>query len=171
MTKQELVDRFRVNHQELIDYVDSLTDESFLYSYDGKWTAGQQLSHIYLCLLPLSKILVSKEVILRKFGKINRETWDYDTVIGNYFKTSLKTLDRFLPEYIHPEQKRKLIADFQDIVLTIHQLLERFTEEELDSLVLPHPLLGNLTIREMFYLTTYHPTHHMEQARQNLDQR
>lgn len=32
------------------------------------------------------------------------------------------------------------------------------------------PLLGNLTIREMFYLMTYHATHHLRQIINNLEQ-
>lgn len=163
MTKQELIETFHKNHQELIDYVNSLTDDKFVCSNNGKWSAGQQLSHAYLCLLPFPKVLASKEFILQKFGKITRPTWDYNTVIENYFKTSLKAPGQFVPEPVSPEQKIKITADFQKILSTIQQLLNEFTDEELNSLVIPHPLLGNLTIREMFYLMTYHPIHHLRQ--------
>src|SRR5690554_638154 len=166
MTKQELIDAFVKNHQELIDYVNALTDEEFTFSYDGKWTAGQQLSHAYLCLLPLPKSLALKEYILQKFGKIDRLAWDYDTVMEQYMKTSRKAPERFLPEHIGPEQKTKLTADFQEILSAIQQSLDGFTEEDLDTFVLPHPILGNLTIREMFYLMTYHPIHHLKQTQQ-----
>lgn len=170
MTKQELIERFYRNHQQLIDYVNSLPDNEFLYSYNGKWTAGQQLSHAYLCVVPLSKILASKEAIVRKFGKIDRAVWNYDMVIENYIKTSLKAPERFLPEQINLEQKTNITADFQEILPIIQRLLNEFTEEELDTLVLPHPLLGNLTIREMFYLMTYHPIHHLKQIQQTFRQ-
>lgn len=170
MTKQELIERFYSNHQELIDYVNALTDDRFVYSSNGKWTAGQQLSHAYLCLLPFPKLLASKEFILRKFGRINRATWDYDTVIENYLKTSRKAPERFLPEQVSPEEKTKITADFQEILSTIQQALNEFADDELDSLILPHPLLGNLTIREMFYLMTYHPIHHLKQTQKNLHQ-
>lgn len=169
MTKQELIDAFVKNHQELIDFVNALTDEEFTFSYDAKWTAGQQLSHAYLCLLPLPKSLALKEHILQKFGKIDRPTWDYDTVMEHYMKTSRKAPERFLPEPIGPEQKTKLTADFQEILSTIQQALNGLTDEELDTFVLPHPLLGNLTIREMFYLMTYHPIHHLKQTQQGLN--
>jgi hypothetical protein len=34
-------------------------------------------------------------------------------------------------------------------------------ESELDSYILPHPILGKLTIREMLFFTLYHDTLHL----------
>lgn len=171
MTKRKLIETFYNNHQEMIDFVNSLTDEQFIYSHDGKWTAGQQFSHVYLTLLPFPKVLSSKDYIVQKFGKINRSTWDYNTVIENYFKTSLQAPQQYLPEQVSPEQKATITVDIQKVILSIQHLLDQYTDEELDSLVLPHPLLGNLTIREMFYLMTYHATHHLKQTVSNLEER
>lgn len=169
VTKKELIERFYKNHQELIAYVNSLPQDRFNFSNDGKWTAGQQLNHVYLCLLPFPKLLASKEIILQKFGKIDRTLWDYDTVIEKYFQTTRKTLERFLPEQaITSEQKIKITESFKEILLTIQQLLSGYTEDELNSLALPHPLLGSLTIREMFYLMTFHARHHLRQVEETL---
>jgi hypothetical protein len=41
--------------------------------------------------------------------------------------------------------------------------VNRFSESELDQLLLPHPLLGKLTLREMVYFTIYHAHHHERQ--------
>ena len=38
--------------------------------------------------------------------------------------------------------------------------LERMDEKQLDAYLLPHPLLGKLTLREMLYFTIYHVEHH-----------
>jgi uncharacterized damage-inducible protein DinB len=170
MTKQELIKNFYNNHKEIIDFVDTLTDEHFTYSYDGKWTAGQQISHVNLTLLPFLKVLPSKEFILQKFGIIKRPVWDVNRVIENYYKTSLQAPQQFIPQQVSPEQKATILLDIQKNILTIQQLLDQYTEEELNTLVLPHPLLGNLTLREMFYLMTYHPTHHLKQIINNLSQ-
>lgn len=169
MTKQELIATFCANHQTFIDYIHSLTDEELVYRSHEKWTPAQQLSHVYLCLLPFPKVLASKAYILQKFGKIHRTTWDYNMVIEQYLQTSLKAPQQFLPEQVNAGQKTKISADLQETLLVISELLNEFTEVELDNLVLPHPLLGNLTVKEMFYLMTYHPLHHLEQTRINLD--
>jgi hypothetical protein len=77
---------------------------------------------------------------------------------------------QYLPEQVTPEQKATIATDIQNVLPTIKQLLDQYTEEELDTLVLPHPLLGNLTIREMFYLMGYHATHHLRQTEKNLEE-
>jgi uncharacterized damage-inducible protein DinB len=169
MTTHKLLEAFYNNHEELIGYVDALTAEEYNYRHDDKWTAGQQLTHVYLCLLPFLKILASKEVIAQKFGTADRPTWDYDEVIARYLKTSRRAPERFEPGPVPFEGKAKLVADFHAILPAIQQLLRTFTDDELDSLVLPHPLLGNLTIREMFFLMTYHATHHLRQVHATLE--
>ena len=167
MTKQELTTTFYSNHLALMNYVSALPDEKFIYRNEEKWTAGQQLSHTYLCLLPFLKVLPSKASVLR-FGRINRKTWSYETVIEKYLQTDLKAPGIYLPEPVESEQKALINASLQQALDTIVQLLEPYTEEELDHFVLPHPLLGPLTVREMFYLMAYHPLHHLRQAKANL---
>lgn len=164
MTREELIECFYQNHQRFIDYVNELPDEKFVYAPVGKWTAGQQLSHLYLCLLPFLKSLPNKEFILQKFGRIDRPLWDYKTLVENYMQTNRKAPERFHPApEVKLEDKAKIGDDLKNIALCIQKMLEAYSDDELDSLVLPHPLLGNLTIREMFYLMAYHPLHHLKQ--------
>ncbi|WP_312339577.1 DinB family protein [Sphingobacterium sp.] len=168
MTKQELIKTFSDNHYTAISYVQALPESHFSFRNNEKWTAGQQLKHILLTLLPFPKILQSKDFISQKFGTLERTPWDYETVRNNYLKTSLQAPKQFLPEEISTEQKERLIAQTKEILDTINQLFALYTEEELDRLALPHPLLGKLSIREMFYLMSYHPIHHLNQIKENL---
>jgi len=168
MNKQELIKTFSDNHYTAIAYIQLLPDSHFSFSYNQKWTAGQQLKHILLTLLPFPKILQSKDFIFQKFGTLQRTIWDYDTVRNNYLKTSRQAPSQFLPEEIVPAQKEQLIMQTEEVLTRIDQLFALYNEEELDSLVLPHPLLGKLSIREMFYLMSYHPIHHLNQIKENL---
>lgn len=164
MTKQKLILSFIQNHQETISYINDLDEQQFVYRYNTKWAAGQHLQHILLTIIPFPKVLASKTFILEKFGEINRLTWNYETVLENYFKTNLKAPEKFLPEdKIEPSQKSKIISDIQIELEKIKEALAGYSEEELDTLTLLHPLLGQLTIREMFYLMAYHPLHHQKQ--------
>jgi hypothetical protein len=171
MTKEELTERFYQNHKEFIECINSFSDNDFIFSKNGKWTPGQQLDHVFLCLKPLEQVLSSKSFIEQKFGTITRPVLSYDEVIRDY-KTALskggKAPERFVPETVDLNRKAALVNDTNDVLKTISRQLESYTETELDSLVLPHPLLNNLTIREMFYLIAYHATHHLNQTKQNL---
>lgn len=171
MTKQELIDSFYKNHLELLDYIDDLDDEAFSRSTHGKWTAGQQLSHVYLCLQPISQALGSKEYILQKFGKLDRKSMDYEKIILMY-TTALekggKAPERFVPEIVNTSDRIQLSIDFNELLLKLNSQLAEYSKDELNSLILPHPLLGNLCISELIYLMTYHATHHLLQTKKNL---
>lgn len=164
MEKQKLIKTFKDNHQKFTQYVDDLDNEKFNYIYNNKWSAAQQLKHILLTLTPFPKILPSKSYITEKFGTIDRPTWDYETVFNNYLKTDRKAPEQFVPDgVIAFDQKEEIISNIQYHIETIANLLNDYSEEELNTLSIPHPLLGKLTIREMFYLMLYHPLHHLKQ--------
>lgn len=171
MTNQELINEFYHNHKELSDFIGALDDEKFLYSVNGKWSAGQQLEHVLLCLMPISQALNSKDFIREKFGTINRPVLSYSQVISNY-KTGLeqggKAPERFLPQPVTLNDRSALTTKMLAILDTITQYLEHYSESELDTFVLPHPFLGKLSIRELLFLMTYHATHHLKQTEDNL---
>jgi hypothetical protein len=166
MTSPELVKQFYDNHKELVDYINSLNDEEYMYSKDGKWTAGQQLDHIRLCLMPIAQALSSKEFIEQKFGRVDRPTLNYEEVIRKY-KAALssggKAPERFVPAEVSLSNREELSDEVFDMLDTIVPHLKNYSEDELNTLVLPHPLLGSLSIKELFFLMTYHATHHLRQ--------
>lgn len=171
MTKASLIEQFKNNHEEFIDYIDGLTETEFMSSTNGKWTPGQQLEHVYLCLVPIAKVLPSSSFIKEKFGVLDRTGLDYEMVITNY-KAALsqggKAPDKFLPAAVELAQKGSLIDQTNQTLSGICQSLNSYTEAELDTLVLPHPLLGKLSISELFFLMSYHAIHHLDQTKQNL---
>lgn len=46
--------------------------------------------------------------------------------------------------------------------------IQKYSEQELDQTILPHPLLGKITLREMLYFTIYHVEHHHHLTKNNL---
>ena len=55
-----------------------------------------------------------------------------------------------------------------ELIEKLNKEIEVFTEEELDTLLIPHPLLRNISLREMLYNAIYHVEHHQKQAENNL---
>ena len=43
------------------------------------------------------------------------------------------------------------------------KLVSKWSEGDLDLYVIPHPLIGGLTFREILYFTIYHVQHHKKQ--------
>ena len=75
---------------------------------------------------------------------------------------------RFLPDQTSPENpeevKAGLIDQFAKASSELVTVVENWQEGDLDQYLLPHPLLGKLTIREMVYFTIYHNLRHATQA-------
>jgi len=171
MNTQQLLTQFETNHRGLVSYITSLTDEQFTLSTNGKWTPGQQLEHVYKCNQPLAFLFANKPVIETKFGKIERTRWSHADVKEKYtaaLAAGGKAPERFVPAEVTPAQKAELAEKTLNDVSSIVKLLSNYTEEELDNLAIPHPLLGNMSIREMMYLMTDHATHHLEKTKENL---
>jgi hypothetical protein len=53
----------------------------------------------------------------------------------------------------------------------VNKLVYKFSqksEEELDDIFLPHPLLGKVTLRELYLFNIYHILHHHNKTEENL---
>ncbi|MFN8286177.1 MAG: DinB family protein [Chitinophagales bacterium] len=171
MTTQQLLEQFKNNHYSFVAFIKTLNDEQFALSANNKWTPGQQLEHIYKCNQPLAFLFANKAIIESKFGKIERARWSQAEVREKYtaaLATGGKAPERFVPAEVSISQKEELLQKTVGDVNSIVALLANFTEEEIDNLAIPHPLLGNMSIREMMYLMTDHATHHLEKTKENL---
>jgi len=40
--------------------------------------------------------------------------------------------------------------------------IKNYNEANLDKYIIPHPLLGKLTLREMLFFTIHHNEHHLD---------
>lgn len=166
ISKDILFQNFEKKHLDFIQYIDAINEENFLKNKNDKWNVGQQLEHIVISIKVFTKALISKTFIIENFGYIQRPVFDENTTINNYKKVLAnggKAPERFLPNEVTWQQKPLLFAEIHQYLAILTRNLQQFTDQEIHTLVLPHPLLGNLSISEMFYLLTYHVTHHQNQ--------
>ncbi len=172
MKGQELKDQLIKNHTLFIDYLSALTDKDFMYAPKDKWTAGQQLEHICISAGAVNQGLsVPKWAIKLIFGKANRSSKSYDELVKKYLNTlenGGKASGRFIPKPVDANRKQKLLKSLSDIINNLASKINTYSEEELDTILLPHPLLGKLTVREMIYFTIHHVEQHQQITKRNL---
>lgn len=172
MEKEAIIDILIQRHLEFGKFIDALSKEDFEVSRQSKWSAGQELDHILKSLQPFSDILANKAFIATKFGKGNGISSDYETLVSRY-KNKLadggKAFGQFLPKKVSWDDKETLLIQLYQLIEKISESLQHYTEEELNELLLPHPLLDKLTIREMLYFTNYHVLHHQNNISRNLN--
>ncbi len=174
MNRTEVILNLKEAHQVFVGYINTLSEESFLAKFEEKWSAGQQLEHLIKSIEPLAQVLGAKTFIASKFGTIDRPAIAYTELIKKY-KLALqeggKAPSQFLPDAVPFNQKGSLSETLLTHVETIIEYTKNYTDEELDSLVLIHPLLGKLTIREMLQFITYHVGHHQHLTMEYLDRK
>ena len=66
----------------------------------------------------------------------------------------------FAPQQVEFQKKQKLVNQLEGNIEMINQKLDKWTEKQMDEFILPHPLLGKITLREMMYFTIHHADHH-----------
>jgi hypothetical protein len=173
MTKQQIIQLLQEKHNAFIAYIQTLSAEEFLYAPEGKWTAAQQLDHIHKSVKPLTQAMGYPKFVPRLlFGKANRPSKTYEELINRYNeKLSLggRASGRFVPPTIAASQKDALIKLIVASVNNLCKRIEKFSEMELDNMILPHPLLGKITIREMLYFTAYHVEQHENFIKRDLN--
>jgi hypothetical protein len=171
MDKIKLKQELTQHHANFIDSIQSLPKEQWQVSYNGKWSAAQQLDHIAKSVSPV-KLAFSLPTFLLKlvFGKANRKSKSYDELVAKY-KTKLSAGGRASGRFVPPSKTdpvESLSTKLKEVVHSLATKIGSFSEEQLDQLILPHPLLGKLTFREMLYFTIYHVQHHHQQIKANL---
>ena len=175
MDKADIITLLYDRHEDFVDYMGSLSEAQFIYSLNGKkWTAGQEMVHIIKSVNMLSSaLLLPKFVVKFKFGKANRPSRTYDDVVDKYHAK----LDEFGSAYqvelkpVGINKRDKLSARVLISVGTLCRRVGRYSENDLDKYILPHPWMGKLTIRELLYFTAYHVKHHQGNSVRNLSEK
>lgn len=166
MDKQEIVKKLKENHQNFIHLIESLNKEDFEKVVEGKWTPGQQAEHIFKSVNPVVLALKLPMFMLKLFFSTNnRNSKSFDELVMKYNQKLLlggKATNRFIPKKITYDQKEIIIGKLKNTIEKLCTLTLKLDEKQLDTYLLPHPLLGKLTLREMLFFTIYHVTHHQK---------
>jgi len=174
MIKQKISHLLDENHIGFVSYLTTLSAEEYTFRYKQKWTAGQQLEHIRRSLKPLNLVMsFPKWVIRLYFGKSNRPSKSYEELVAKY-RSKLGKVSMpagYSPSPISFEQRESVSKSVLSLVKEIKKKLCKFSEKDLDVMILPHPLMGKVTFREMLFFTVYHVLHHQSLAKEYLYQK
>ena len=172
LSKDEIIARFLTNHVRMAGMVADMNETDFSATLDGKWSAGQQLDHIYRSLKPLTMALGLPKIAVKiLIGTANRPSKDYEGLVEKYHAVlagGATATGAYVPKKVLFENKVKLAEKVRSNVSKLASHLAKYSEQDLDQYILPHPLLGKLTVREMLFFTIYHSEHHYKVTMQNL---
>lgn len=174
MNKSEIITELKLSHTEFIDFINGLSKSAFENAKPEKWTAGQQLDHIVKSVSPLIKAFKMPNLVLKSlFGTSSKtQSRTSQEIVDLYLaeiEKGAKAPEKFVPPpVIDFSQKDELTQKLSNIVDQCGNLVNNYSEENLDKLQLPHPVLGKLTLREMLYFTNYHVKHHRKNVERDM---
>jgi hypothetical protein len=165
MNRSEIVNTLIHNHTQFIRTLQAMPAEEAHRSLNDKWSPAQLLDHLVRSVSPVRLAFSLPSFVLKwKFGMANRPSRTYEALVEKYhakLSAGGKASGNFIPANTVDV---KLHAD--KLMSVVHSLCSKigsYSEDQLDRYILPHPLLGKLTLREMLYFTVYHVEHHHAQ--------
>lgn len=164
MTKPEIFQKLSEGFSTVEETMRKINDVDFYVRKNNKWSIAENCKHLSLSVKPLNMAFSLPNFALLFFGKLNRPGRNYEEMVLEYHQKLAEgavATPQFIPKEISVENtKDDLIQEFKKINDLFLIKVESFEEEDLDKYLIPHPVLGKLTIREMLYFTICHTLHH-----------
>lgn len=167
MLKAEILASYHKLNDELYSFLAELSPAEAQAGIAGKWSVNQNLLHLNKVLVPLNKALAKPKFLLRyAFGKPNREGRSYEGLEKRYHEKAqgpAKAPEVYQADSSVALSQDALIKEYQQLMAKLLSIVDRkWSEKQLDSYLLAHPLLGKLTIREILYFVHWHTNHHFK---------
>ena len=166
MDKDLIAELIEDKNNALISWISDQEDEKWIEGPKNKWTSGQHALHLLQSIKSLNDALSLPKFVLRyKFGKSNRDVRDYQTVVNRY-QERLKDAEgiTFGPSKNMNvpalTEKQYLLDRLQVEGKKLQYKTRKISDKNLDTLILPHPLMGKMPIREIIMWTAHHIEHH-----------
>ena len=171
-TKTDLITALKDSNQRVITWFTEIQAEKFFMRHREVWSASDNLDHLIKSHKPIVKALRLPKITLQAmFGKPQKPSLTYEELCKIYrdeIAKGAQASGRYLPNQESPaenveEKKKELLDQFSKASADLVSMAEKRDENELDQYLLPHPILGKLTIREMLFFTIYHNLRHASQ--------
>lgn len=166
MTKKEIIEKLESHSKALRNWFLDKPIEKMEFAPEGAWTTGQHLLHLIKSTKPLGKGMGYPRFLLRlKFGKVKHPSHTYEDTIKAYtdaLDKGGKAMGEYIPREVKKSEREALVNRFRDEVSVLTNQVHQWSEKNLDNTNVPHPLIGDMTLREMLYFTIYHMEHHLK---------
>lgn len=166
-TQIEIIQRLETISHGVTNTLRQMSEEQFTAGTDTEWSAESYLKHLLLSIKPLAKAIhFPAEQLQSMFGVAEKPSRSYSETVAAYKKRLDEGIraEDFSPvtpvAYRFPEGVTDaygyLLQSWDESNAKLMDGVARWSEAELDSLQLPHPALGTITLREILFFTIFH---------------
>lgn len=167
LSLEKIITRSQEAFRELTKKCEEISEDDFFFQPEEKWSIAQHLQHLIISTKTSTAAFALPKFIVRWVGgKPNRPSRTFEELVEKY-KRKLseggKAKGRYIPKKISPSLgKNTMINRWEKISGEyLRAIKQHWKNEQLDQYIVPHPLLGKITLRELGYFTIYHTYHHM----------
>jgi hypothetical protein len=168
-TKTELIAALQDSNQSAENWFRAVPANDFFARQGEVWSSSDNVDHLIKAVKPISKALKLPKITLQAmFGRPEKPSMTYEELCDRYraeIARGAQASGRYLPNQHTPDddtesKKKELLDQWSKANEELLSIVEKWDEKELDRYLLPHPLIGKLTIREMIFFTIYHNLRH-----------
>lgn len=168
-TKSELLVALNDSNQRAEAWFLAIPPDDFFARQGEVWSPSDNVDHMIKAVKPVAKALKLPKITLQAmFGKPEKPSMTYEELCRVYrdeIARGAKASGRYLPNQETPKddaqaKKQALLEQLSKANQELLAVIEKWDDDELDGYLLPHPLIGKLTIREMIFFTIYHNLRH-----------
>ncbi|WP_295815259.1 DinB family protein [uncultured Deinococcus sp.] len=155
-------------------FFETLDAATFTAAPPGRWSPAQHLDHLIRSNAPVATGLrVARHPLPRLAARLGlargrlepaaagRARLTYPQLRDTYrarLAAGAKAPGPYLPRV--GSDQTALVARYRAGLGTLNSALSRWPDSDLDDWQARHPILGDLTVRELLYFTVYHNRHH-----------
>jgi len=170
-TKEEILRAVARVNREVEEFFVAFSLAEFFTPLAGAWSPAENLAHLVKSVRPITMALRLPRPFLRLgFGAPRYVSRRYSEIQKTYqgkLAEGAKAPRQFLPHGAHApirsaQMRLKILRDWETVGAKLLATIHPWPESDLDRCLLPHPLLGKLTVREMIFFTLYHNLHHVQ---------
>lgn len=168
-TKSEFLAALKDSNQRAEEWFRALPARDFFTRHEDVWSPSDNVDHLIRAVKPVAKALKLPKITLQvMFGRPEKPSMSYEELCQLYrdaIAKGAKASGRYLPNQESPtedaeEKKRALLTAWSKANAELLSVVEQWEIDDMGQYLLPHPLIGKLTIREMLYFTIYHNLRH-----------
>lgn len=167
-TKAEIMFALKESRDHMQTWFSAIPTSTYFTRQGEVWSASDNVDHVIKALKPIVQALKLPRLALHTmFGKPQHASRSYDEICKIYsdeLAKGAKASGRFLPgdPSVEDKESAKLgqLKKVSSVVEDLLAALEKWDEDVLDQTQLPHPIIGNLTMREMLFFTIHHNLRH-----------
>ncbi|PCJ65236.1 MAG: hypothetical protein COA58_10275 [Bacteroidetes bacterium] len=177
-SKTEITTSFQTKWAEVESLIAGMADDKFVAKPDPEvWSIAEEFDHVVKSAAAVSSAMKVSPFILKwKFGKPNRDIRNYDECFNRYHEKLASVRGKavapspFISEEGKSFNKDSMLNHWGMTGNKLEKHIRKWSDNNLDKVLIPHPLLGKMMVREILFFTHFHTEHHLKSLKKKANQ-